>query len=379
MRRPRRSLDALLVIVALVLVSGVGLAAPWIRAEPAGSAVPSAPAGAAPTPTVTPAASTAPLVGTTYVLAPDGHDDDPGTAAKPWATLAHAEKRLKPGDTLEVKGGTYKRESIDWQTSGSAVAPITVRAAAGAHPVFDGGGVGHFAVIRGGAGYLVFDGLTITGYDIVDDGIIVAMDGAHHLTFENLRMTGNGGQDQRSHLIYLGSPDVHDVVIRANLLDGIAGGAIHLYHAPNAQHVQITDNVMRGSHWGVIVTSGASDVVIDHNTFINDDVGVEMWDATGVQVTNNLITSDHGVGIRLQSLAPLTEDYDLLQIHGDPFVIDTDELDLAGWRAATKQGAHSVVATPGVALIGSDLRVLPGSPAAGAASDGSDLGTRVFP
>ena len=141
----------------------------------------------------------------------------------------------------------------------------------------------------------------------------------------------------------------------------------------------LPDNVLRDSHWGVIVTSGANDVVIDHNTFIDNDVGVEMWDATGVQVTNDLVTSDHGTGIRLQANAPLTEDYDLWQIHGVPFVIDTDELDLAGWQAATAQGAHSTVVAPGVPLIGSDLRVLAGSPAAGAASDGSDLGTRVFP
>jgi hypothetical protein len=32
-----------------------------------------------------------------------------------------------------------------------------------------------------------------------------------------------------------------------------------------------------------------------------------------------------------------------------------------------------------VPLIGADLRVLAGSPAAGAASDGSNVGTRVFP
>ena len=96
-------------------------------------------------------------------------------------------------------------------------------------------------------------------------------------------------------------------------------------------------------------------------------------------MTNDLVTSDHGTGIRLQALAPLTEDYDLWQIKGVPFVIDTDELDLAGWQAATTEGAHSTVVAPGVPLIGSDLRVLAGSPAAGAASDGSDLGTRVFP
>jgi len=379
MRRTRRSLDALLVIIALVLVSGVGLATPWIRAEAAPSPSPSVAAAPSATPSATPAPSVSPLVGTTYHLAPDGDDRAAGTAAKPWETIEHAATKLKPGDTLEVAGGTYTRQSVDWKASGSANGPITVRAAAGARPVFDGDGVGHFAVIRGGAGYLVFDGLTITGYDIVDDGIIVAMEGAHDLTFQNLRMTRNDGQDQRSHLIYLGSPDVHDVVIRANLLDGIEGGAIHLYHAPNAQHVRITDNVLRDSHWGVIVTSGATDVVIDHNTFIDNDVGVEMWDATGVVVTNNLVTSDHGVGIRLQANAPLTEDYDLWQVKGVPFVIDADELDLPGWQTATGEGAHSTVVAPGVPLIGSDLRVVPGSPAAGAAADGSDLGTRVFP
>ncbi len=380
MRRPRRSLDALLVITALVLVSGVGLAAPRITGSPTNSAAPSASAAAASsTPAVAPTPSTTPLVGKTYYLGPDGDDRAAGTAAKPWETLTHAAAKLKPGDILEILAGTYKRQSVDWRTSGSASGPITIRAAAGARPVFDGDGVGHFAVIRGGAGYLVFDGLTITGYDIVDDGIIVAMEGAHDLTLQNLRMTGNDGQDQRSHLIYLGAPDVHDVVIRANLLDGIKGGAIHMYHGPNAQHVQITDNVLRGSHWGVIVTSGANDVVIDHNTFIDNDVGVEMWDATGVSISNNLITSDHGTGIRLAALAPLSEDYDLLQVHGVPFVIDTDELDLAGWQAATGQAVHSTVATPGVPLIGDDLRPLPGSGAIGAASDGTDLGTRVFP
>jgi Periplasmic copper-binding protein (NosD) len=379
MRRPRRSLDALLVIVALVLISGVGIAVPWIRAGAGSAATPTTSPVASATPAPTPVPSAAPFAGTTYVLDPDGHDSDPGTAAKPWGSLAYAATKLKPGDTLDVKGGTYQRESIDWQTSGSANGPITIRAAAGETPVFDGGGVGHFAVIRGGAGYLVFDGLTITGYHIVDDGIIVAMEGAHDLTFQNLRMTGNGGEDKRSHLIYLGAPDVHDVVIRANLLDGIPGGAIHLYHAPNAQHVRITDNVLRDSYWGVIVTSGANDVVVDHNTFIDDTVGIELWDATGVALSNNLITSDHGTGIRLQALAPLAEDFDLWQIKGTPFVIDTDELDLAGWRAATGQAAHSTVAAPGIPLIGTDLHVLPGSPAAGAADDGTDLGTRVFP
>ncbi len=124
MRRPRRSLDALLVIIALVLVSGVGLAAPLMRIGAAASPAPSALVPSA-TPAVTPAPSASPIVGTTYHLAPDGDDQNAGTAAKPWETLAHAATKLKPGDTLEVADGTYTRQSIDWQTSGSADGPIT--------------------------------------------------------------------------------------------------------------------------------------------------------------------------------------------------------------------------------------------------------------
>jgi hypothetical protein len=47
-------------------------------------------------------------VGATYFVAPAGSDDAPGSFDKPWATLHKAAATLKPGDTVYVRGGTYK-------------------------------------------------------------------------------------------------------------------------------------------------------------------------------------------------------------------------------------------------------------------------------
>ena len=41
-------------------------------------------------------------------LAPDGSDDQPGTLAKPLATLMKAQDLADPGDTVWIRGGTYK-------------------------------------------------------------------------------------------------------------------------------------------------------------------------------------------------------------------------------------------------------------------------------
>jgi hypothetical protein len=67
-----------------------------------------------------------------------GDDGGPGTAQAPWKTLAHALRRLKPGDTLYLRGGTY-HEKVFLSRSGTAEAPITIAAHPGELAVIDGG------------------------------------------------------------------------------------------------------------------------------------------------------------------------------------------------------------------------------------------------
>lgn len=93
-----------------------------------------------------------------HVLATDGDDGGPGTAERPWRTLGHALRQLEPGDTLTVRGGTYREDlsGLPHLTPATPRAPITVRAAAGERPVVQG-----LLAIRG-ASYWTFDGINVT-------------------------------------------------------------------------------------------------------------------------------------------------------------------------------------------------------------------------
>lgn len=73
-----------------------------------------------------------------YVDAARGDDGAAGSAAAPWKTLNHALRRLKPGDTLYLRGGTY-HEKVFLSRSGTAEAPITLASHPGEVAVIDGG------------------------------------------------------------------------------------------------------------------------------------------------------------------------------------------------------------------------------------------------
>jgi hypothetical protein len=73
-----------------------------------------------------------------FVDALRGDDSKAGSAEAPWKTLAHALRRLKPGDTLYLRGGTY-HEKVFLSRSGTAEAPITIASYPGELAVIDGG------------------------------------------------------------------------------------------------------------------------------------------------------------------------------------------------------------------------------------------------
>ena len=57
---------------------------------------------------------------------PSAGDSNPGTAASPWRTIGKANQTVSPGDTVEIKQGTYNEPVIP-RTSGSATQRITYR------------------------------------------------------------------------------------------------------------------------------------------------------------------------------------------------------------------------------------------------------------
>lgn len=73
-----------------------------------------------------------------YVDGKSGDDAAVGTQEKPWQTIAFGVTKLKPGDTLFIRGGTY-HEHITATLVGTERKPITIRSLPGELAIIDGG------------------------------------------------------------------------------------------------------------------------------------------------------------------------------------------------------------------------------------------------
>ncbi len=85
-----------------------------------------------------PAPESASKVRHTFYVAPSGSDAGPGTRRRPFRTLAHALRRLRHGQRLYVRGGTY-RERIKLRVApGRRGSRVRVRNFPGEHPLLRG-------------------------------------------------------------------------------------------------------------------------------------------------------------------------------------------------------------------------------------------------
>jgi len=75
---------------------------------------------------------------TFYVDAAKGDDANDGSKAKPWRSIQFGVERLKPGDTLLLRGGIY-HEKVYLTRSGTPEAPIVIACYPGELAVLDGG------------------------------------------------------------------------------------------------------------------------------------------------------------------------------------------------------------------------------------------------
>lgn len=73
-----------------------------------------------------------------YVDSAKGNDAANGSKATPWKTIQHGLKRLKPGDTLYLRGGVY-HEKIHLVRSGTEESPIVIASYPGELATVDGG------------------------------------------------------------------------------------------------------------------------------------------------------------------------------------------------------------------------------------------------
>ncbi|GGY76281.1 sigma-70 family RNA polymerase sigma factor [Streptomyces nitrosporeus] len=129
----------------------------------------SAPVSASPSasPALRAAAAGGPLgvTGGDIYLAPGGSDTGDGSRARPYATLAKAVSVVRPGQTIAMRGGTYRPDrGTTLTTDGTAARRITLSNVRGERPVIDASGIpaGTWAITQQ-ADHWTVQGLEIRG------------------------------------------------------------------------------------------------------------------------------------------------------------------------------------------------------------------------
>jgi RNA polymerase sigma factor (sigma-70 family) len=126
--------------------------------------------GSTPSPSASATSIRPPVVGTgaadaDLFVAPGGSDTGKGTAAKPFATLGKAVSAVKPGQTIALRGGTYKlTKAVNIKISGTAAKRITLSNFKGERPVIDASALPatDWAIVQESSFWTV-QGLEVTG------------------------------------------------------------------------------------------------------------------------------------------------------------------------------------------------------------------------
>ncbi|RFC37666.1 MAG: parallel beta-helix repeat (two copies) [Candidatus Nitrotoga sp. SPKER] len=106
--------------------------------------------------------------------------------------------RLKPGNTLVLQPGVYKKGLPVHQLHGNKDKPVIIMGPSnGPLPVFSAR-LGHNTISIINASYIVIRNLELDGQGIAVDGIKCEgnADWAHHITLENLVIKGHGNNQQ---------------------------------------------------------------------------------------------------------------------------------------------------------------------------------------
>jgi hypothetical protein len=243
-------------------------------------------------------------------MAPNGSDSNPGTITAPWRTISASSAKLRPGDTLYARGGTYTGQaSVSWRSpSGTASAPITWKAYPGETPVFDGQAVGSNFMTIVATDWLIFDGITIKNYRGCCGAIWIGYSGsgsdyAENNAIRNMTISDIGNANDQyhgtnTHGIYV-SYGNRNIEISGNTILRVTGAGIHAYHDPGLDTGRIFNNVIDGQDigtWGIVLRN-ATNVQVYNNTIINarpynSDGGSDIDDSgsTNVTIRNNILS-----------------------------------------------------------------------------------------
>ena len=305
-----------------------------------------------PDPTPNPTPDPLPVTAYNYYVAPNGSDNNAGTKAAPFLTIARAARATKPGTTVHVAPGTYAG-GFKTTISGAANARIYFVSTTkwGARIVPPASSSNSTAWDNRGS-YVDIIGFRIDGttsqsgtkwlHGIYNGGSYDVIKGnwVHHIA-KNVACTSAGGSAIGVDSYYHGVKSdvignlVHDIgpvgcrfvqgiymstsgSVKNNVVYRVAEGAIHLWH--DATNVIITNNTVTASHTGIIVgggdfyhtTGGNNNTIVANNIVYDNAMGISEQGQTGSgnRYTNNLVyqnpTYNYSLKNGLKDSAPVS-------------------------------------------------------------------------
>lgn len=245
------------------------------------------------------------LGGSTFYVANDGFNMNPGTSSQPWQTLQYAADQVVAGDTVLVADGNYA--GFEVFSSGSPTSPILFQAQ-GSACVIDSGANGRGDLINvEDADYVIIDGFTVT--DAGRAGIAVLGTPSDHVLGVTIRncvcvdnfrwgiFTGyaedvliennscSGADDE--HGIYVSNsadrPIIRDNVVFNNVASGIQINADPALPGDGIiSEAQVIRNLIyqNGSAGGgsVNLASVRDSLIANNLIYDNQNTGIALWD-----------------------------------------------------------------------------------------------------
>jgi len=245
---------------------------------------------------------------TTYYVATNGSDSNPGTSAQPWATLQHAADTMQPGDTTLIRTGTYL--GFRAETPGQSGAPITMAADAGATVAVNAAGpinrhtsnieVENYDLT---VQYWVIDG--IESYNSLKYGVDVRT--ASHITVQNCWTHNNASTG-----IFSAFSDYETIQYNETNNNGEHG----IYHSNSADYPTIRGNNSHNNYACGIHMNGdksmggdgqISYALVEQNVIWDNGAGgggsgINCDGVSDSVFRNNLLYLNHASGISLYSI-----------------------------------------------------------------------------
>jgi len=209
-----------------------------------------------------------------YYVSPSGSSGGDGSRARPWdlpTALANASGRVQPGDTVWLRGGTY-RGSFRSSLAGTSSRPVVVRQYPGERAIIDGGGTSA-TTLRVGGQYSVF-----WGFEMINS--------------DPTRVFSIGGGDLRSNVIanYASNTKYINLTIR--------DGGVAIYNEATYGNVEIVGCIIynigwegsdRGHGHALYLKSNTGPVTARDNIMFNQfSYGVHVYSNAGSGAMNNI-------------------------------------------------------------------------------------------